>query len=170
VSLLGDILPLVRGSLTVGYRDQKSPNAAAGGTRFQGFTATGTLTKDFGRESAVSLLVSRATPLSNFQANAFYVSTSVSASVLAPLPYSIAFNAGGGYHWNDYQTLVTGTNLKRADRIFGWFVGLRRPLDRRTSAFAGYRWERRRSNVDSFENDTNGLLLQLDVDVFGRSR
>ncbi len=170
LSLLGDILPLVRGSLTLGYRDQESPNAAEGGTRFRGFTAAGTLTKDFGRESAVTLLVNRSTPLSNFQDNAYYVSTAVSASFLAPLPYSIALNAGGGYHWNDYPTFVTGTDRKREDRIYGWFVGLRRPIDRRISAFAGYRWERRRSNLKPFENDTDGFLLQLDVDVFGRPR
>jgi hypothetical protein len=169
-TLLGDILPLVRGSLTLGYRNQENPNTPLGGQRFQGLTASGTLTKDFGPESAVTLLVSRSTPLSNFQQNAYYVSTAVSASFVAPLPYSIALNAGGGYHWNDYPTFVTDQDFKREDRLYGWFVGLRRPLDRRTSIFAGYRWERRRSNVESFDNDTDGLLIQLDFDVFGRAR
>jgi len=168
-TLAGDILPLLRGSLTVGYRDQKSPNAAAEGQRFKGVTATGTLTRDFGHESALTLLVNRSTPLSNFQENGFYVSTSISASLLAPLPWSVAFNAGGGYHWNDYRTFITGTSLKREDRLFGWFVGLRRPVDRRTTIFAGYRREQRRSNLDVFESDTDGFLLQLDVDVFGRT-
>ncbi len=170
LGLDGEILPLLRGSLHVGFRDQLSPNAGPEGQRFRGFTAGASLTRDLGREAALTVLVNRSTPLSNYEENAFYVSTAVSASFLAPLPYGIALNAGGGYHWNDYETLVTGADFKREDRIFGWFVGLRRPLDRRTSAFAGYRWERRRSNVEPFENDTDGLLLQIDVDVFGRPR
>ncbi|HEY7516187.1 MAG TPA: outer membrane beta-barrel protein, partial [Vicinamibacteria bacterium] len=170
LGLLGDILPLLRGSLHVAYRDQTSPNAPLEGRRFRGMTAAATLTRDLGRESAVTLLFNRSTPLSNYEDNAFYVSTALSASVLAPLPYGIGLNAGGGYHWNDYQTLVTGEDFEREDRIFGWFVGLRRPIDRRMSAFAGYRWERRKSNVDPFENDTDGFLLQLDVDIFGRTR
>jgi Putative beta-barrel porin 2 len=170
LGLMGDILPLLRGSLTVGYRDQDSPNAAVSGQRFKGVTAGASLTRDLGREAAVTLLVNRSTPLSNFEDNAFYVTTAASASLLAPLPYSIALNAGGGYHWNDYQTLVTGEDFEREDRIFGWFVGLRRPIDRRMSAFAGYRWERRRSNIEPFENDTDGFVFQLDVDVFGRTR
>src|SRR5207344_2181025 len=108
-------------------------------------------------ESAVTLLVNRSTPLSNYQGNSFYVTTAVAASFLAPLPYSIALSGGGGYHWNEYRTLVTGEDFKREDRLIGWFVGLRRPIDRRISAFAGYRWERRLSNVESFENDTDGF-------------
>jgi hypothetical protein len=170
VGLTGDILPLLRGSVTVGYRDQDSPNAGVGGQRFKGVTAGASLTRDLGREAALTLLFNRSTPLSNFDDNAFYVTTAVSASFLAPLPYDIALNAGGGYHWNDYETLVTGEDFAREDRIFGWFVGLRRPIDRRVSAFAGYRWERRRSNIAPFENDTDGFLLQLDVDIFGRTR
>jgi hypothetical protein len=169
VGLLGDIAPLLHGTVTVGYRAQDSPNAAAGGQEFRGVTASATLTRDLGREAAVTLLVNRATPLSSFDANAFYVTTSVAGSLLAPLPYAIALNAGGGYHWNDYRTFVTGEDFKREDRIFGWFVGLRRPINRRLSAFAGYRWERRHSNIEDFENDTHGLLLQLDLDVFGRT-
>jgi hypothetical protein len=169
VGLLGEILPLLHGTVTLGYRAQDSPFAAPGGQEFRGVTASASLTRDLGRESAVTLLVNRSTPLSNFDQNAFYVSTAVSASFLAPLPYQIALNAGGGYHWNDYQTVVTDEDFKREDRIFGWFVGLRRPVNRRISAFAGYRWERRQSNVGTFENDTHGLLLQLDVDVFGRT-
>jgi hypothetical protein len=170
LDLAGEILPLLRGTLHVGYRDHQSPNAGPEGQRFRGVTAGASLTRDLGREAAVTVLVNRSTPLSNYEQNAFYVSNAVSASFLAPLPYGIALNGGGGYHWNDYQTLVAGTDFKREDRIFGWFVGLRRPLDRRTSAFAGYRWERRKSNVESFENDTDGLLIQLDVDFFGRPR
>jgi hypothetical protein len=169
VGLLGDIAPLLHGTVSVGYRAQDSPNAAVGGQEYRGVTASATLTRDLGREAAVTLLVNRATPLSNFDANAFYVTTSVAGSLLAPLPYEIALNAGGGYHWNDYRTFVTGEDFKREDRIYGWFVGLRRPINRRLSAFAGYRWERRRSNVEDFENDTHGLLLQLDLDVFGRT-
>jgi hypothetical protein len=167
--LLGDILPLLHGSIIVGYRAQDTPNAAPGSQQYRGVTASASLTRDLGREAAVTLLLNRSTPLSNFDTNSYYVTNSVSASFLAPLPYQIAFNAGGGYHWNDYQTFVTGQDFKREDRIYGWFVGLRRPIDRRVSAFAGYRWERRKSNIEEFENDTHGLLIQLDVDVFGRA-
>ena len=47
-------------------------------------------------------------------------------------------------------------------------IGLKRPLDRRSSLFLGYRREQRRSNVEGFDSNTDGFLFQLDVDIFGR--
>ena len=42
-TLQGDLLPLLTGRLSLGYRDQESPNAAAGGQRFRGFIMSGSL-------------------------------------------------------------------------------------------------------------------------------
>src|SRR5262249_51996446 len=77
VGLVGEILPLLHGSASVGYRAQDSPNAGPGGQQYRGVTASASLTRDLGREAAVTVLVNRATPLSNFDQNAFYVTTSV---------------------------------------------------------------------------------------------
>ena len=41
VTLQGHPAPLLTGRLSLGYRDQESPNAALLGQRFQGFTMTG---------------------------------------------------------------------------------------------------------------------------------
>ena len=48
--------PSSRAACPLGYRDQESPNAAAGGQRYRGFTMSGSLTREFGRESSLSLI------------------------------------------------------------------------------------------------------------------
>src|SRR6185295_17444881 len=45
----GDLAPLTTGKIEVGYRDQTSPNAALGGTRYRGLYARASATKEFSR-------------------------------------------------------------------------------------------------------------------------
>jgi hypothetical protein len=70
---------------------------------------------------------------------------------------------GAGYRWNDYRRAFSS----RADRILGWFVGLRRPIARKLSLSAAYRKEERSSNIDNFDTDADGIYLQLEWDIFG---
>ena len=167
LTFTGDILPLVSGRLMVGYRDQKSPNAGAGGTRYTGFTMGGSVTKQFSRESDVTLFVNRSTPVSAFEDNAFYVFTAVQGSGRFPLPLEFQLRGGLGYQWNDYRTVAAGTGEPREDRIFGYHLGLRRSVLRQLFLSAVYRREERRSNLERFDTDSDGFYLQLEWDFFG---
>ena len=52
ISLNGEILPLLTGELSLGYRSQDSPNAGAGGTSYSGLTMRAALTRELGREAS----------------------------------------------------------------------------------------------------------------------
>jgi hypothetical protein len=114
----------------------------------------------------LSLRLDRSTPLSAFEQNAFYVTTALEGTLALPLPLSVAMTSGAGYRWSDYRTVAAELGVPREDRIFSWFVGLRRSLSRRAHASVVYSRERRDSNLDGFSNVNEGLSLQLNVDVF----
>jgi hypothetical protein len=169
-SLSGDLLPLVTGRVTVGYRDQTSPNAPEGGRRFRGLTTSGAVTKQFGRSSYLTTTINRSTALSAFERNAFYVTTSAQATLAVPLPYALSVDSGLGHYWNDYRTPAFEIGEPREDRLLAWFVGVRRQLGRRFFVSGFYRRERRQSNIDDFDNVTDGFILQLDASLFGNAR
>ncbi len=167
VSLTGEILPLLTGELSLGYRSQDAPNAGPNGTRYSGLTLRAALNRELGREARVSLFASRSTPVSAYEDNAFYVSTGVQGVLQVPLVAKVELRGGLGYQWNDYRTIAEGIGAPREDRILGWFVGLRRPVARKLSLGAAYRSEDRRSNVNRFDTNADGFYLQLEWDIFG---
>jgi hypothetical protein len=169
LTLTGYILPLISGRLMLGYRDQRSPNAGAGGTRYTGLTMGGSLTKQFSPEADVTLHLHRSTPVSAFEDNAFYVTTSVQAAGRFPLPLELQLQGGMGYQWNDYRTVAEGTNAPREDRIFGYNLGLRRVVVGQLFLSAMYRREERRSNLERFDTDSDGFYVQLEWDIFGNT-
>ena len=167
LSLSGEILPLLTGELSVGYRDEHAPNAAAGGTHYSGLTLRAALTRELGRDANFSVYANRSTPVSAFEENGFYVSTGVQGVLRAPLFAKVEGRGGLGYQWNDYRTIALEIGVPREDRIFSWFAGLRRPLSRKFALNAAYRSEHRRSNVDSFDTNANGFYVTLEWDIFG---
>jgi hypothetical protein len=169
VTLSGDITPLLNGQLMFGYRDQKSPNAGEGGTRYSGFIMGGALTKRFTRKTDVTVYLNRSTPASAFENNAFYVFTAVQGSARFPLPLEFQAQGGVGYQWNDYRTPSAELGVPREDRIVAWYVGLRRPVHRQLVLSATYRRQERRSNIDRFDIDADGFILQLEWDIFGNT-
>ena len=100
----------------------------------------------------------------------FYVSTGVQGVLEVPLVARIEGRGGLGYQWNDYRTIAEGLDEPRADRILGWFAGLRRPVSRKLSLSASYRHEHRSSNLDRFDTDADGIYVQLEWDIFGAPR
>lgn len=166
LDFVGEVLPLLEGRLSVGYEDQRSPAAAAGGTRFRGVTAGVDLKKDFSPSTSLAIGAQRGTRLSAFEDNAFYVSNMGSLQLTAPLPLGIAASAGAGYHWNEYKTTASALGAPREDRIFGWSVGLGRPVTRHAYFRADYRRERRNSNVDDLDITTDALVVQLGIGFF----
>jgi hypothetical protein len=169
-SLQGDLLPLLTGSLSLGYRDQESPGAADGARRFRGFVMSGALTREFGRESSLSLILNRSTPASNFESNGFYVNTGFTASLTTPLPASLSLEAGLGMGWNDYRVPALELGVPREDRIFGLYAGLRRGFGRQWWASAFYRREQRTSNIEDFETTSDAFLVQLTWGLFSPRR
>ncbi len=167
LSLGGDLLPLLSGELAFGYRRQRNPAAGVGGHDYSGLTASGTLNRRLGRDSLVSLFLSRQTSASAFEANGFYVVTSAQASAELPLPLALRLRGGAGYQWNDYRTAAAEIGRPRHDRLLGWYLGLRRPLPHRLVLSGSYRVENRYSNLDRFDTDSSGFLLQLEWDVLG---
>jgi len=167
LTLSGEILPRLTGELGVGYRNQANPNAGPGGQRYSGLTLAGSLSRQLSPDASATLLVSRSTPSSAFESNGFYVATSLQATTQLPLPLELRLLGGIGYGWNDYRVVSPAIGHPRADRILGWFVGLRRPLRRRLALSGSYRAEDRRSNVGTFDTNSNGLVLQLEWDALG---
>jgi hypothetical protein len=166
-TLTGEILPLLNGELSVGYRNQDSPNAGPGGSSYSGFVMAAALTRQVGREAQLAVYASRSTPVSAFEENAFYVSTALQGTLQAPLPARFQLRGGLGYQWNDYRTVASAIGVPREDRILGWYVGLRRPLRSNLYLSGAYRSEDRTSNVDAFTTDANGFYFQLEWDIFG---
>jgi hypothetical protein len=169
-SLTGDILPLLTGEVSVGYRSQDSPNAGTGGTSYSGLVFGAALARQLGREAVLSAYASRSTPASAYEENGFYVSTSVQGTLQVPMPARFQLRGGVGYQWNDYRTEASEIGKPREDRILGWYVGLRRPVRANLFLSAAYRSEDRASNVDTFDTEAEGFYFQLEWDIFGDPR
>jgi hypothetical protein len=167
LTLRGDVLPLLTGELAVGYRDQSSPNAGPGGTRYSGLTWSGTLSRQLAPDAALGVFLSRSTPVSAFEENAFYVSTMLQGTLVVPLPLEVQLDGGLGYQWNDYRTVATEIGAPREDRILAWNAGLRRAIHRRLYLSGQYRAENRHSNLDRFDVNANGFYIQLEWNPLG---
>ena len=167
VRLLGDILPLLSGTLSAGYRNQKSPNAGLDGKSYSGFVMDGSLTRRFSPDSSFTLYLNRSTPVSAFEENGFYVSTGIQGAARVPLFMQLQLQGGLGYQWNDYRVLTEEIGAPREDRILALYVGLRRPIRRQLFVSGSYRREERHSNVDRFDTTTDGFFIQLEWDIFG---
>lgn len=167
LTLTGDILPLLSGEVSVGYRSQDSPNAGPGGTSYSGITMSAALSRQIGRDSLLAVYASRSTPVSAYEENAFYVSTALQGTLQVPLPARFQLRGGLGYQWNDYRTVASAIGKPREDRILGWYVGLRCPVWSRLYLSGAYRGEDRRSNVDAFDTNADGFYLQLEWNIFG---
>jgi len=167
--MTGEVIPLVDGELTVGYRFQDSPRAAAGGTRYRGTTVSLRLSKIFAPDTRMSLRADRTTSPSAFEGNAFFVVNAIQADLTAPLPFELALHAAAGYHRNGYRTLAMGLGEPRHDRLYGWSIGLGRPFTRRAFLRADYRKERRNSNVNAFDSRSHAFTIQLGIGLLRSS-
>jgi hypothetical protein len=167
LTLSGDILPLLTGQLSVGYRNQDSPNAGEGGTRYSGLTVSAKLSRQLGHDTTLILFANRSTPASAFENNGFYVATALQGALQMPLPLEVQLSTGLGYQWSDYRTVVPEIGQARQDRILGWSVGLRRPIRRQLFLAGSYRHEKRSSNLDQFDTRAESFALELQWNIFG---
>lgn len=169
LTLEGEVLPLLKADVFAGYRDQRSPRAGQGGQGFTGLTFGARILRELGQASTFSLSASRSLHASAFEDNAFYVATSGWADLTLPLPLSVSFRGGAGYHWNEYRTVASELDKPREDRIFGWSVGLGRPVTSWSYVRADYRRERRDSNIDRMDSETEAFTVQVGLGLFRRA-
>jgi hypothetical protein len=166
VNAQGEILPLVTGFVSVGYRDQRNPSAGEGGERYQGLSANVRLQKEFSRSTTLQLAAGRSTPPSAFESNGFYVATYGLAELNLALPASVVALVGGGYHRNDYRVVSPEIGRPREDRITSWLAGLGRPITDWAFVRVDYRFERRDSNIDTFDTDAHNFTAQLGLRLY----
>ncbi|HET7291979.1 MAG TPA: outer membrane beta-barrel protein [Vicinamibacteria bacterium] len=160
--LEGELSPLTQADAWIGYEWRTSPRAASA-ERFSGLGLGISVRRELAEGTTVELGASRTTRLSNFDENAYYLSSSVFAQASRSLPLELSLRAGAGYHWNDYQVASAPLGEPRADRIFGWSVGLGRPLSPWAYLRVDYGRQERSSNVRAFENVTDSLIVQLGI-------
>jgi len=167
--LTGELSPLTRADISVGYERRRSPRAAADARSYDGVGVGLTLRRELAEGAVIELGGARATRLSGFEDNAFYVSSSLAAQATRSLPLALSVRAGAGYHWNDYRVASASVGEPRADRIFGWNVGLGRSLSRWAYVRADYGRQSRSSNLAAFENTTDSFVVQLGA-AYGEAR
>jgi Putative beta-barrel porin 2 len=166
-TLAGSVGPLTSGSMTVGLRRQENPLAAGESASFDGLILAGTLRRELGHSSSVELQWSRSTEPSAYDTNAYYVASSLVASLSLPAPFEVWARGSLGFYWNGYPNAAPGLGEPRRDDIVGWSVGVGREIGWRAWVRADYRRERRDSNLPGFDVTTHGFVVQLGVGLFG---
>ena len=167
LQVTGELLPLVRGDLLVGYRHLFAPRAGMGGTGFDGTVVTANLRKEFTPSAALGLVGRRDTYPSGFEENAFYVATSAGLEADLGLPLSLVFRGTVGWQRNAYRVPAAGLSVPRRDTLIGWSAGIGRSLTRWSFLRADYRRDRRDSNLPAFETDGHAFVVQLGVGHLG---
>jgi hypothetical protein len=166
-ALAGSLTPLTSGSVTVGFRHQSNPLAAAKSSSFDGVTLGGSLRRDLSHSSAVSLEFNRATGPSAYDTNAYYVTNSIVASLSVLAPLEVWLRGSAGFLRNGYPNDAPDLGEPRRDDIFAWTIGLGRQLGSRTWVRADYRREKRNSNLPGYDVTTDGFIVQLGVGLAG---
>lgn len=161
LSFGGSLGPLLQGSLSAGFRSQTSPQAEGESRSFRGLVVAVSLQRSLGHASSLGLQLGRATQLSAFETNAYYVNNSASLQLAAPLPFAINANGTLSFLRNDYPNPASGLGVPRRDDVLGWSLGLGRSLGWRAWIRADYRRERRDSNLPAFDVTTDGYVIQL---------
>jgi hypothetical protein len=163
----GELVPLLRASVAVGFTSLSAPQAGAGGTQFRGTTLSASLRKEFSPATAISILGRRDTYPSGFEENAFYVVTGAGVETDLGLPFAVVFHGAVGWQRNDYRVVASGLSEPRKDELWAWSVGAGRGLTRWSFVRVDYRYDRRSSNLPAYETDGHLFMLQLGIGYLG---
>jgi hypothetical protein len=170
LKLDGELGPLTNGTLRVSYRNQTNPRAVPEAQSFTGVTFRGSIQREFSVASSLALSAARETLTSGFELNPYYLSHLLEAHARLPLPLELGLSAAVLWQWNNYPVNTIDTGEPRQDRLFGWSIGVARPLTRWAFLRADYRKDRRRSNVNAFDIDTRAFTIQLGLGEPGGTR
>jgi hypothetical protein len=166
-SLVGEIGALTSATVTVGLRSQTNPLAEGESGSWDGLTLAGSLRRQIGHSTVAEVQAIRANQPSAYDTNAFYVNSSVLASLTTTGPLEVWFRGGIGFLRNAYPNDAPGLSAPRRDDIVAWSIGLGRDLGWRAWVRADYRREERESNVPGFDVTTDGFVIQLGFGLFG---
>lgn len=165
-TIRGEITPLMRGTVRVGFANVRFNNTLAP-QDYTGPIAEADLTRDFGEEAALRLFAGRRTNLSNYAENSHYVSNYARVQLIAPFANRFRLTASGAVAGNSYPLPdVEGT--VRDDSILGGSIGLAYFLTPITYFSVDYKYDRRNSNVDLFSYRNNSLQLMVGVGFLSR--
>jgi hypothetical protein len=162
--LSGELGALLQSEIDVGYMTKRAPRDA--NERFDGLTFGLRLAKDFSRGARLALDAGRATHVSGFEQNAFYLSNSLSTTLDLRLPREFTARGGLGYRRNTYLDSSAFIGRPRRDNIFSWTIGLARPVTNWSYIRVDYTREERDSNIDGLDSWSRTLLLQLGLTPF----
>ena len=157
------------GELSAGYERREQPLAGPGGQLYQGFVAGARLRRELRQSTFLSLGGARYTTLSSFESNGYYVSNALEALLTSPGPFNVSLRGGLAWQWNQYDVVESTLGEPRSDKLWGWTVGLGRPLSRWAYLRVDYRKDHRDSNLNEFDTDTYSLIAQVGVGWFGGS-
>jgi hypothetical protein len=167
-TLAGTIAPLTTGSVTAGFRSQTNPLATGESASYRGLTLGGSVRRELGHSTSIELQLNRATEPSAYDVNAYYVTSSLAATLSVPAPWEVWARGSVGWLRNGYPNDAPGIGAPRRDDILGWTLGLGREIGWRAWVRADYRRERRDSNLPGFDVTTDGFVVQLGVGLFGQ--
>jgi hypothetical protein len=167
LQVTGELIPLVRGDLMLGYRHLSAPRGGSGGTQFDGTVVAASLRKEFTPSAALGLVGHRDTYPSGFEENAFYVTTSAGIEADLGLPLSLVFHGTVGWQRNAYRVPAAGLSIPRRDELIGWSVGVGRSLTRWSFLRGDYRQDRRDSNLPAFDTNGHVFIVQLGLGYLG---
>ena len=167
LQVTGELIPLVRGDLMLGYRHLSAPRGGSGGTQFDGTVVAASLRKEFTPSAALGLVGHRDTYPSGFEENAFYVTTSAGIEADLGLPLSLVFHGTVGWQRNAYRVPAAGLSVPRRDELIGWSVGVGRSLTRWSFLRGDYRQDRRDSNLPAFDTNGHVFIVQLGLGYLG---
>ncbi len=157
------------GELGAGYERREQPLAGPGGKLYEGLVAGARLRREVREATYLSLAGARYTTLSAFESNGYYVSNMLETLLTAPGPLQISLRGGLAWQWNQYDVAEATLGEPRHDRLWGWTVGLGRPLSRWAYLRVDYRKDHRDSNLNEFDTDTYSFIAQIGVGWFGGS-
>lgn len=159
--LEGELAPLMDAEVFVGYQKRRAPNAGEGGQRIDGVVAGGQVRKELSPRSWIGLSGERSTYPSAFESNGIYVSNAIQGNYSLPTPFGTSLTLAGGYRLNEYGVVSPEIGEPREDTIWGWSVGLGRPVSRSIYIRVDYNWQKRNSNLNGFDTQTDGFLFQV---------
>ncbi len=173
LSLDGEVTPLMRGRIQLGYRTQKNPNAGEGGRDFKDFAYGAQLAREITGNTSLGLSADRKLYLSAYKENGFYVADAVRADLTTQLPFSIFVRGNVTLQRNDYKAspqfdTSSSTFVLRRDNLRSWSVGLTRNVTDWAFLRFDYSADRRDSNLDFFDIKSRSLTFQVSLGFLGK--
>ncbi|MBI1883573.1 MAG: outer membrane beta-barrel protein [Chlamydiae bacterium] len=155
----GELFTRMVGTAKVGYQNRDYDN----GQDLSSVVVDLSATEYFSEATVVTVAYQRAAKESVFLEDDFYLSDSVSATLLQKLFWGLDGKLGFTYQNNGYgQTeVLDGATAERDDDLFGVLVGLSYPIREWLNTSLDYNYYERDSNFDSLDYTDNRVMWKI---------